>query len=64
MVRCSFCDETLQQGTGKLYVTKEGKVLAFCSSKCDKNMLKLGRTAVKLKWTRFSQKSRKKKETK
>jgi len=52
MVKCSFCGETLEQGTGKMYVLKEGKILYFCSMKCEKNMLKLKRKARNLKWTK------------
>lgn len=51
MVKCSFCGETLEQGTGKMYVLKEGKILYFCAMKCEKNMLKLKRKARNLKWT-------------
>ncbi|MCD6387510.1 MAG: hypothetical protein J7L30_04225, partial [Methanophagales archaeon] len=28
----------------------DGSVLFFCSSKCEKNMLKLGRKSRKVKW--------------
>jgi large subunit ribosomal protein L24e len=59
MARCSFCEETIKSGTGLMYVKSEGKVLFFCGRKCEKNMIKLGRKAVKLKWTRASRKKRK-----
>lgn len=51
MARCSFCKTDIERGTGKIFVTKEGKVLNFCSRKCEKNMLKLKRLPRKLKWT-------------
>jgi len=50
MARCSFCKENIEQGTGKMFVTKEGKVLYFCSTKCEKNMLKLKRIPRNFKW--------------
>jgi len=62
MVRCSFCEHPMAPGTGKLYVKKEGKVLYFCSRKCEKYSVKHGRKAVKLKWTHASQRTRIKKE--
>ncbi|MBU0615827.1 MAG: 50S ribosomal protein L24e [Nanoarchaeota archaeon] len=43
MVKCTFCGEQLERGTGKMYVQKDGKVLYFCSSKCEKNKIKLKR---------------------
>lgn len=49
MVKCSYCTDEIKQGTGKLYVTKEGKSYSFCSSKCEKNFL-MGRIARKQKW--------------
>ncbi|MDD5086250.1 MAG: 50S ribosomal protein L24e [Candidatus Nanoarchaeia archaeon] len=52
MVKCSFCKETIEKGTGKIYVLKTGKLLYFCSSKCEKNMLKLKRKPRTTKWTK------------
>ena len=43
MAKCTFCGETLTTGTGKMYVKKDGKVLYFDKSKCQKNMLNLNR---------------------
>jgi large subunit ribosomal protein L24e len=51
MAKCSFCGTQMEKGTGKMYVLKEGKVLNFCSMKCEKNQLKLKRKARTLKWT-------------
>jgi large subunit ribosomal protein L24e len=51
MVRCDFCRKDILQGTGKKYVKKDGKVIDFCSMKCEKNLLKLGRKARTTKWT-------------
>ena len=33
-----------------MYVQKTGKILRFCSRKCEKNMLKLGREPRNVKW--------------
>jgi len=50
-MKCSFCGEEVERGTGILFVRKDGTTLTFCSSKCEKNMLKLRRNPRKLKWT-------------
>lgn len=50
MPKCSFCKEELEQGTGKMFVWNSGKIDFFCSSKCEKNMMKLGREPSKTKW--------------
>jgi large subunit ribosomal protein L24e len=51
MVKCEFCKNNLEPGTGKMYVMKDGKIMYFCSSKCEKNLLKLGRKPRKTRWT-------------
>ncbi len=53
---CSFCGEEIEPGTGKMFVKRDGKVLYFCSRKCEKNMLELGRNPRKLKWTKYYRK--------
>ncbi|MFQ6068665.1 MAG: 50S ribosomal protein L24e [Candidatus Bathyarchaeia archaeon] len=50
---CSFCGHEFQQGTGQMYVKNDGTILWFCSSKCRKNSLKLGRDPRKLRWTKY-----------
>ncbi len=50
---CSFCGEEIEPGTGKIYVRKDGRILHFCSRKCEKNMVVLKRNPRKLKWTRY-----------
>ena len=52
MEPCSFCYKELKPGTGKLFVKKDGKKLYFCSSKCERNMLKLKRKPHSFKWTK------------
>ena len=64
MANCSFCGYQVEKGTGKVFVFNTGKILNFCSNKCEKNMLKLKRTASKLKWTKFYEKGRLKKSVK
>jgi large subunit ribosomal protein L24e len=49
---CSFCGNEIEVGTGKMFVRRDGRILYFCSGKCEKNMLKLKRSPRKLKWTK------------
>ncbi|MBI4981233.1 hypothetical protein HZC30_06810 [Candidatus Woesearchaeota archaeon] len=51
MPKCSFCGNQLAKGTGKMVVFNSGKILYFCANKCEKNMLKLGRKPLRVKWT-------------
>ncbi len=55
MVKCSYCNEEIEKGTGKIIIDKLGKVMNICSSKCQKN-LKLGRKARTLNWIRKEKK--------
>ncbi len=50
MANCSFCEQDIEKGTGKIFVKKDGKILYFCSTKCEKNLLKLKRKPLKIKW--------------
>lgn len=52
MVSCSFCGNKIEKGTGKMYIKTDARVLYFCSSKCEKNMLKLERKPRTTKWTK------------
>lgn len=52
MTDCSFCGNTLDRGTGLMYVKKDGTVFHFCSSKCRHNQLDLGRINRHTKWTK------------
>ena len=51
-VTCSFCGKEIEPGTGFLYVKTDGTLLWFCSRKCYKNMIVLGRKSRKVKWTK------------
>ena len=42
----------IEEGTGKMYVKRDGSIYFFCSSKCEKNMIKLGRVPRKVKWVK------------
>lgn len=48
---CSFCGNPIRPGTGVWYVRRDGVILRYCSSKCFKNAVKLGRDPSRLKWT-------------
>ncbi|MBS3134911.1 50S ribosomal protein L24e [Candidatus Woesearchaeota archaeon] len=52
MSNCSFCGKGIEKGTGKMFVFNSGKVFYFCSSKCEKNMLKLKRKPHQTRWTK------------
>jgi len=49
-MKCSFCGKEIPLGTGIIFVFKTGRKLTFCSSKCERNMLKLKRKPAKQKW--------------
>ncbi|MCF7871752.1 50S ribosomal protein L24e [Candidatus Woesearchaeota archaeon] len=51
MAKCEFCGKQITAGTGKLYVKKDGKTMYYCSTKCEKNQIKLGRKPRTTHWT-------------
>ena len=51
MVKCDFSGVEIPKGTGKIFVRKDGKMLNFLNSKCEKNYLSLKRKPRKIKWT-------------
>lgn len=57
-MRCSFCGRVAKKGTGKMFVRKTGKIIYFCSRKCEKNMIKLERKPRKVRWTRTFRKKK------
>lgn len=59
MASCTFCGKTILLGTGKLYVKNDGKQFNFCSRRCEKNLVKLGRKARETTWTAEYQKLKK-----
>lgn len=50
---CTFCGDEIEPGTGKMYIKKDGVVYNFCSSKCYKNLVILGRVPRRTTWTRY-----------
>lgn len=59
-MKCTFCSKELEKGTGKKLIQNDGKLVYFCSSKCDRNMIKLGRKARNTKWVSKALKAKKK----
>ncbi|MBD3260012.1 50S ribosomal protein L24e [Candidatus Woesearchaeota archaeon] len=59
MAKCTFCGESFNN-RGKMFVQTSGKVLYFCSNKCEKNMLKLKRKPRDMKWVTSKNKTEKK----
>lgn len=57
-MKCTFCGNKIPDATGKIVVEKTGKLLYFCSSKCEKNQLKLKRKALKTRWTTRAQQAK------
>ena len=51
MVKCTFCGTEIAQGTGKIIVMNDGKIINVCSMKCEKNMFKLKRKVLETRWT-------------
>ncbi len=49
---CSFCGREIEPGTGSMYVKKDGTVMLFCTNKCSKNMIDMGRVPRTVTWTR------------
>jgi len=60
MARCSFCGTSIKKGTGKIYAYTSGKVNHFCTMKCEKNLLKLKRKPLNIRWTEAYRKEHKK----
>jgi len=58
-MKCSLCKENIEPGTGLMFVKNDGKIFYFCSSKCEKNMLKLRREPKRVKWVTKKKKSSK-----
>ena len=57
-MKCTFCGDRIEIGSGKIIVGKTGKLQYFCSSKCEKNMLKLKRKALSTRWTSAARKAK------
>jgi large subunit ribosomal protein L24e len=51
MAICEFCKGQIEPGTGKMFVYKDGKIVRFCKSKCEKHHFKLKHKGRTTKWT-------------
>ena len=51
-MKCTFCGNDVESGTGILYVYKTGKTANLCSSKCKKNLIDLGRNPIHTRWSK------------
>ncbi|MBS3133823.1 50S ribosomal protein L24e [Candidatus Woesearchaeota archaeon] len=59
MSNCSFCGNLIKLGSGVTLIRNDSRILRFCKSKCEKNMLKLNRKSRNIKWTKFYEKGTK-----
>jgi len=51
MTKCVFCGQEKPDFTGVHLIKNDGTIEFYCSSKCRKNRLKLGRDKRRVKWT-------------
>ncbi len=51
MVKCVFCGRDENSYKGVHLLKNDGSIDYFCSGKCRKNAIRLGRDKRKLKWT-------------
>lgn len=49
-MKCTFCGEEIERGEGKIFVKGDGTSYFYCSSKCEKNHLKLGKEPKNTEW--------------
>ena len=52
MTKCTFCGREYAFNRGVTLITNTGSLIHFCSSKCRKNSVKLGRVSHKQKWSK------------
>ena len=50
MAKCNFCSKEILPATGKTFVLKDGKIINFCSNKCEKFRMKLKKNPAGFKW--------------
>jgi large subunit ribosomal protein L24e len=60
LAKCIFCGKEGEDFYGTYLIKNDGTMNYYCSSKCNKNHLKLGRDKRKLKWTNAFYESREK----
>jgi large subunit ribosomal protein L24e len=51
MTKCVFCGKDEKEFKGVHYLKNDGSVNYFCTTKCQKNALKLKRDKRKIRWT-------------
>ncbi|MCD6398559.1 MAG: ribosomal protein L24e family protein [Candidatus Aenigmarchaeota archaeon] len=56
-MKCSYCGNEIKEGRAILFVKNDGKILSFCSSKCEKSS-KMKRNPRKKRWTKVNRKLR------
>ena len=56
-MKCDFCSREIKTGSGKMFVKSTGKVLFFCSSKCEKYYF-MDRSVKKHKWLKHENRNR------
>ena len=49
---CAFCGNDIEPGTGKMFIRRDGTIHFLCSSKCERNLLNLGRQPRWTRWTK------------
>ncbi|PIN79797.1 50S ribosomal protein L24e [Candidatus Woesearchaeota archaeon CG10_big_fil_rev_8_21_14_0_10_34_8] len=64
MPKCVFSGKEIPRGQGIMYVRKNGQILWFMNSKCERNYLKLKRKPVDYKWSKLYKKGTIQKKTK
>jgi len=55
---CSFSGKEIPKGQGTMFVRKNGQILWFLNSKCERNYLKLKRKPTDYKWTTLYKKGK------
>ncbi len=51
---CSFCGNSIEPGTGRMYIRVDGTVFYFDSHKCFENFVNLRRVPQDTKWSALS----------
>lgn len=49
---CTYCGNPLEPGTGSMFVKRDGSVYYFDQRRCHQALLKFGRLARNIKWTK------------
>jgi large subunit ribosomal protein L24e len=55
VTNCTFCGNSIEAGTGKMYIRRDSTVFQFCSSKCQRNQVTLGRVNRHVRWTKAAE---------